>query len=211
LAFLIAVVGFGVLGLIDDIAGDRTAGGLRGHFRALIEHRRLTTGAVKFVGGVICALACAELTSGGHSPLLIRAIIIAGAANGLNLVDLRPGRCLTLFTLAYAPLLGFLLWRDLVTPSHLIVTALPVHFAMLTAACLYLSERNAKFMLGDTGSNAFGAVLGLGYAIFAPGIWQWAAAIVIVAFHIWTERHSVSKLIESNRALRAIDRQIGVR
>jgi len=211
LAFLVAVLGFGLLGFIDDVAGDRGTGGLGGHFRALIRERRLTTGAIKAIGGVIFGFACSALTPAGHTPWLIRAIEVAGAANALNLVDLRPGRCLAVFGAAYIPLLAYIVWRDLTSPTHLFVAALPLHFALLCAAGLYVRERKALFMLGDTGSNAFGAVLGLGYATFAPELWQWIAAAAILAFHVWTERNSVSKLIEVNPTLRAIDRQIGVR
>ena len=141
----------------------------------------------------------------------MRAILIAGTANALNLVDLRPGRCLALFAALALPLLIYAALHDLVGVSHFLYSALPLDCAIIVAICLYVGERQAKFMLGDTGSNAFGAVLGLSYALFAPGICQWIAAIAIVAFHAWTERNSFSKLIEQSPVLRAVDRKIGVR
>lgn len=209
--YAIALLGFGILGLIDDMAGDRSVGGLRGHFRALFREHKITTGAIKAIGGIVLGCACAMISPTSHASWIIGAIVIAGSANTLNLVDLRPGRCLAFFLICCIPLLCYMIARDLLTPSHLFVAALPLHFAILTAAILFYWERKAVFMLGDTGANALGAVLGVSYVIFAPGYWQWVLAVAIIAFHIWTERHSFSGLIDATPGLRAIDRKIGVR
>ena len=66
-------------------------------------------------------------------------------------------------------------------------------------------------MLGDTGANSFGALLGVAYASMFPRNGQVVLAILIIAFHIWTEKHSASKFIESHPTLRALDSKIGVR
>ena len=46
---LLAVFGFGLLGLLDDLIGDGSARGFRGHVGALL-HGRITTGFLKLFG-----------------------------------------------------------------------------------------------------------------------------------------------------------------
>ena len=47
-----------VLGYLDDVRGDRRAGGFAGHVRELV-HGRITTGLVKAVGGGVVGLLAA--------------------------------------------------------------------------------------------------------------------------------------------------------
>ena len=49
-SYFLVTLGFGALGLVDDLAGDRSVGGFRGHLGAL-RRGRLTTGAAKALGG----------------------------------------------------------------------------------------------------------------------------------------------------------------
>ena len=80
-------------------------------------------------------------------------------------------------------------------------------FAMI----LYPLDAGGSVMLGDTGANAFGAVLGVAGAIFFG---RWEQGIVVVALlwlQVWCERHSLTRLIESRPLLRALDTKIGVR
>ena len=66
-------------------------------------------------------------------------------------------------------------------------------------------------MLGDTGANAFGAVLGVAGAIYFPPWAQVVLAALLLAFQVWCERRSLTQLIESRPLLRALDRKIGIR
>ncbi|OFX16735.1 MAG: hypothetical protein A2Z18_04040 [Armatimonadetes bacterium RBG_16_58_9] len=65
-------------------------------------------------------------------------------------------------------------------------------------------------MMGDAGANALGAALGLTVALDAPVLMLPAIALMI-AIHAYSERNSISDLIERNRVLRSIDRRLGVR
>jgi len=60
-------------------------------------------------------------------------------------------------------------------------------------------------MLGDAGANALGAVVGA--LLLAGPMWLlWAAAAVLLALQLASERVSFTRVIESNRVLRAADR-----
>jgi hypothetical protein len=89
LLVLVAVVGFGLLGLLDDLLGDGDARGFRGHLAALGQGR-VTTGLCKLAGGAALALALAAAAPGGSgAQTFVDAALIALAA---NLASPRPGR-----------------------------------------------------------------------------------------------------------------------
>jgi uncharacterized membrane protein len=60
-------------------------------------------------------------------------------------------------------------------------------------------------MLGDAGANALGAVVGT-MVLAGPMGLVWAAAAVLLALQLASERVSFTRVIESNRVLRAADR-----
>jgi len=158
---------------------------------------------------VLLALACGWIIHPADWRALLAAVLIAGTANSLNLVDLRPGRCLTLFFAASIPILPIATTMAMRGAG---MSTLPLAFALIGAALLLAWERQARFMLGDTGSNAFGAVLGLSYAIYLPDIRaQVVIAALILMLHIWTEGHSISRWIESKPLLCRLDSKIGIR
>lgn len=193
-----------VLGTADDIFGSREVGGFRGHFKKLLLERQLTTGALKAVGGGVVGVAAGWAVSGGE-PLrwFLAAALIPLSANILNLFDLRPGRalavlfcglgvtCITVGGRACAPwLVGC-------------IAAVAFGFGML--------DSRGKAMMGDSGSNTLGSAMGLTMVLCTGVLFQAAAIAVMVAVHLYSEKHSVSALIERNPVLRMIDRRLGVR
>ena len=66
-------------------------------------------------------------------------------------------------------------------------------------------------MLGDTGSNAFGAVWGVAAALYFAPWAQVGVVVLLLLFQAWSETHSLSKAIERSPLLRRLDRKIGVR
>ena len=204
--YFLVTLGFGGLGLLDDLKGDRSAGGFRGHFQAL-RSGRVTTGAVKAIGGGLLSLIAGYFvtTPGPLWAALIAALLIALSANTLNLLDLRPGRCLFGFGIGTLTILLVLLGQ------HSAGSGLLLWAAAAFALILYPLDASGSAMLGDTGSNAFGAVLGVAGAVFLP---RWASGLlvaVLLAFQVWCERHSLTQTIERHALLRALDSKIGVR
>ena len=204
--YLLVTLGFGVLGLLDDLKGDRSAGGFRGHFLAL-RQGRVTTGAVKALGGGLLSLIAGRLIT-MPEPLwaaLLAALLIALSANTLNLLDLRPGRCLFGF-LAGAVVVLLVLLHQQASGVGMLFWA-----AAAFAVILYPLDAGGRVMLGDTGSNALGAVLGVAGAVFFSPLWQGVVVLLLLAFQFWCELHSLTQFIENHPALRALDRKIGVR
>lgn len=202
--YLISILGFGLLGLADDLLGSRDTGGFLGHFKKLLLEGKLTTGAAKAIGGGLIAVYLGYETSGGAVLLwALDAVVIALAANTINLLDLRPGRALFMFYLGMMIVI-LLAWRSISAPLPLIIITLAA-----TGVAWY--DCRGKAMLGDVGSNALGAVLGLTIALDAPFAAKIAFAAAFLLINVISERWSISRLIERYPALKYIDSKLGVR
>jgi UDP-GlcNAc:undecaprenyl-phosphate GlcNAc-1-phosphate transferase len=107
-AGVLAAAGAGAFGVYDDLYGSADRRGIKGHLTALTQGE-LTTGGVKLVGiGAVGVLGGAlARRGGGATEKALAAVIVAGAANAVNLLDLRPGRAIKGAAFAAAPgLLG---------------------------------------------------------------------------------------------------------
>lgn len=194
LAQLVLILGMALIGFLDDSAGNGSARGLLGHFRALMQGE-LTTGAIKATYGLLLAWLVALLLP--ERSLLRTSIgtgLIALGANALNLFDLRPGRALKAFFIGYFSLAvaarsggGSLL---LVAPSALAIAPW---------------DLRAQAMLGDTGANVLGGVLGLFASAYLPISTQCLVLLLLFALHAYAERRSLSQLIDASPTLRWLD------
>ena len=182
-----------VLGLYDDLYGDTHARGLRGHLKALRE-RRMTTGLVK-LGGLAAAGFLAGRRHRGRTPAaVVDAALIAGAANLVNLFDLRPGRALKVAgTVAglLAPLPG--------APGAVALATAGAAVATLPA------DLDEQVMIGDCGANAVGALVGWSLATGLGRLGRAAALTGIVGLTLASERVSFTAVIEASPRLRAWD------
>ncbi|MCX6343595.1 MAG: hypothetical protein NT018_00810 [Armatimonadetes bacterium] len=192
------------LGAADDIFGNRDVGGFKGHFKKLLLERQLTTGAFKAIGGGCVGIAAGWFVSGGNPvKWALAALLIPLASNILNLFDLRPGRAVAVFFFG----LGVTCIR---AGAQLAAPWLIGSIAIVAMAFGVLDSR-AKAMMGDSGSNALGAAMGLAMVTNTGIVFQISAIIIIVAIHLYSEKRSVSALIERNPVLKSIDRRLGVR
>lgn len=193
------VVGVAFLGLVDDALGRGseadTARGWRGHARAVLSGR-LSTGAIKAVGSLaLAAYATSGLGREAFDYLVDLALLLL-ATNMANLLDLRPGRvekalvlvggalCLAYWTLEPFELLGLFVG--------------PV----LVAAWFTLRERA---MLGDTGSNVTGALIGIWLVTSLSDPGRLVALGVLIALTVYGEFRSISSAIERVPPLRWLD------
>ncbi len=194
---LLAVFGFGLLGLLDDLIGDGSARGFSGHVGALL-HGRITTGFLKLFGGAgvaVVLVATPGFATGRR--LLVDAVLIALAANLGNLLDRAPGRTLKCAAVAYVPL------AIVLGGSAAGVAIAP---AMGAAFALLPDDLSERLMLGDTGANVVGAVLGLGVVLGTGETTRLVALGVVAALTVLAEVSSFSRIIDATPPLRFLDR-----
>lgn len=195
LVFLLALSGFTLLGLVDDVWGSGHCRGIMGHMRSLLRGR-LTTGSIKALAGGLLALLIAA-AGGPREQIPLNALVIALSVNILNLLDLRPGRA----------------GKSFLAVGTLIAAAFPLRIEIVFLAAVagsllgYLPyDLGARAMLGDTGANALGSVLGVTAAwLFDPGT-KLAYLAALVVLHILAEKYSLTRIIASNRVLNYLDR-----
>ena len=195
LAVLVVVVGLGLLGAIDDLLGDATARGFRGHLGALRE-RRLTTGLVKLVGGAAVAVVACALLSSGRGQLVADGALVALAANLGNLFDRAPGRVIK------CGLVAFLLLALAATAEQLGAVAVVVG----AAVGLGVPDVRERLMLGDAGANPLGGALGVGVVAAVSPTTRLVVLVVLVALNLAAELVSFSRVIDAVPPLRAADR-----
>jgi UDP-N-acetylmuramyl pentapeptide phosphotransferase/UDP-N-acetylglucosamine-1-phosphate transferase len=197
-AALLAGVGSGVLGGYDDLAGSADSRGFKGHLGALARGE-VTSGAVKILGIGATGLAAAAI-AGSPAPsragrafdALLNGAIIAGSANLMNLFDLRPGRAIKVGLITGTPLA--------LSPSAAAVAAAPLG----AAAALLPEDLGERAMLGDTGSNALGALLGLAATRLPRGT-RLAVFAGLAGLNAASEFVSFTKVIRETPVLNRLD------
>jgi UDP-N-acetylmuramyl pentapeptide phosphotransferase/UDP-N-acetylglucosamine-1-phosphate transferase len=187
-------VAAGALGALDDLAGGASDKGLKGHLGALTRGE-VTTGTVKIVGLGVTGLLGAALadarrpTRPGALATLVGGAVVAGAANAVNLFDLRPGRALKVTVAAGLPLVG----------------SAPAAAAVGASLGVVRDDLRATSMLGDTGANAAGALVGLAL-VERTGLLGRAVALAgLAALTLASERVSFTRVIEAHPVLRGLD------
>jgi UDP-N-acetylmuramyl pentapeptide phosphotransferase/UDP-N-acetylglucosamine-1-phosphate transferase len=196
-AAVIVAVGFGFVGLLDDLAGGRSGGGFRAHLGAL-RRGQLTTGAVKLVGGAcVAVVAVAALGDQTLGWLLVDAAAVALAANLANLLDRAPGRTIKVGLIGFAVLAA--------VDGASAALAGP-GIAVGAAAALAGPDLQEQAMLGDTGANVLGAAVGLAAVIALGRAPTVTLLVVLLALNMASEWVSFSAVIDRTGPLRWLDR-----
>jgi UDP-N-acetylmuramyl pentapeptide phosphotransferase/UDP-N-acetylglucosamine-1-phosphate transferase len=153
---------------------------------------------MKLAGGGALALvlvATARPTAGWR--LLPDALLVALAANLVNLLDRAPGRAIKASLAAAVPL-------------ALVAGSGPVGLALAPvlggAAGLVGDDLRERLMLGDTGANVLGAALGLAAVLELSTGPRYVVLAVLVALNVAAEVVSLSSVIDRTPPLRILDR-----
>lgn len=206
-AVAVAVLGSGLVGAYDDLYGSAQARGFGGHLRAL-RAGTVTTGMVKIVGVGLSGAAAAVLAdraragrrvaSSRLADVALDAVLVAGTANLINLLDLRPGRAAKA-----VGLLGLVLGVGSAAGGRPAVAGLaPVLGAV---AGVLPGDLAGRSMLGDCGANALGAGLAAAAASLPRPV-RLVALLGVVGLNAASERVSFTAVIEATPWLRRLDR-----
>jgi hypothetical protein len=137
---------------------------------------RRTTGVLKLAGIPLYALVRTRSVSG--------ALLVGLSANALNQLDTRPGRALK----AYLAL------------------AIPLRAPLGAAVLIAPYDLREMAMLGDSGSNALGALLGWSSVNrFTGKRDRWLAIAALAGLTALGERVSLGQVIERTPVLRRVD------
>jgi UDP-GlcNAc:undecaprenyl-phosphate/decaprenyl-phosphate GlcNAc-1-phosphate transferase len=201
LALAAAGGGAVAFGALDDLKGSGKRRGLRGHLGALARGE-VTTGTVKLAGiGATGVAGALLLRRPGGSALdcAVNAGLIAGAANLLNLFDLRPGRAIKVAALS-AGMIGAAS-AAVGGGRGIAAVAVPAGAALAVLP----EDLGERAMLGDAGANALGAMLGVA-AVSSLGRPARAGVLAgIVALTVVSEKVSFTKVIARTPALNWLD------
>jgi len=196
-AVLVTVVGFALLGAIDDVAGSADQRGFRGHLGALMRWQA-TTGLLKLVGGAALAIAVVgPLADRGPLRLVADAALVALSANLANLFDRAPGRVIKVGMGAFAVVVAVAGVRARLDTVAVVIGA---------SVGLLVDDLRERLMLGDAGANGLGAVLGLSLVLTTRPVVRTGALVVVVALNVAGELVSFSRVIDAVPPLRALDR-----
>jgi hypothetical protein len=135
-----------------------------------------TTGVLKLLGIPLVALWRTRSVSG--------ALLVSLAANALNQLDTKPGRALKAY----------------------LAVALVLRAPLGVAVLLLPYDLRERVMLGDAGSNALGAMLGLNSVERLHGRGRRLALAALAGMNVLGERRSLGELIERTPVLRDLDR-----
>jgi UDP-GlcNAc:undecaprenyl-phosphate GlcNAc-1-phosphate transferase len=188
-----AALGFGFLGLVDDLLEGSSRKGFRGHIGA-VRHGEITTGLVKLVFGVLFGMLLVGLDL--HESIR-GGIVVAAAANLANLFDRAPGRVIKV------SLIGAVLVAALGAPGWHLTGPMLIVGAGLG---LLVPDLRERCMLGDTGSNVLGAAVGWGLVLSLGSAGEWVALAVLVGLNVISEFVSFTRVIDAVAPLRWLDR-----
>lgn len=182
-------------GMVDDILGDGKIKGVKNNILSLIKWT-FSTGIIKAI--VIFSTSLFIHYFFNEEYWYLKGIITAFTANLFNLMDLRPGRCIKLYFIISAFLyFGFLRWTG------------ELYFMLFTILIgYYYFEAYGYSMLGDSGSNLIGFLVGLMQSeMLATGLLPLVINMVLLLLiQIILDRWSLTKIIESNYWVDYLDR-----
>lgn len=193
LMVMIGITTMGFIGLIDDFIGESDVKGFKGHIKMLF-NMKLTTGGLKAVLGGVISIMISLIVSTGLVDFLINVLIISLFTNLINLLDLRPGRALKGFLTVSLPIVFFITH----TYQTILISFIGTSFAYMP------HDIKGRSMLGDTGANSLGIVLGIVATTFPLRI-KIAVVIFLILSNLYSEKYSISTLISGNKILSFID------
>lgn len=192
----LVIWGMAYAGWRDDRLGGWEAKGLRGHFLLWWKEGIISTGLVKVLAACVLGAWVSVLYSSSWIEFFLHLLLLLLLTNLVNLLDLRPGRAIKGFLFMF--LLLFLL-----TGLQLPV---PLWLPTIVASIFLLrDDLRGSSMLGDTGSNSLGLLLGCWIVFAGPFLFKWSVLVLAAFIHLYAEKHSLTILIKNTPFLHWLD------
>ncbi|MFP3387884.1 UDP-N-acetylmuramyl pentapeptide phosphotransferase [Brevibacillus sp. SIMBA_040] len=203
LLLMAGMITLAVWGWQDDRATDEPAKGFRGHLGALWRERKVTSGLWKAWGGGSTALLISLAFAGTVWTWLLAVCLLAITPNVLNLFDMRPARALKVFWLLLV-IVGVAAYYF---PAHNSSTLDWVWFlpVLTSSILLFRHDASGKIMLGDTGANSLGFVIGYAFVTHTSVQVQLLILVFFIGLHVMAEFMSFTQLIERISWLKRMD------
>ncbi len=195
--YTISLIIMGLVGFYDDIKGDTSVKGLKGHFRQL-QNGIITSGMFKAIIGSAISIVYALFFWVNPFQFLVNFFVIVLFANTFNLFDLRPGRCIKVFLF----ISSMLILIGILNGNPHIILLYPLLGIIFAYAPFDFKE---KVMLGDAGANMLGLAIGLISILITPFWLNFIFLLVLLVLHWYTEKNSLNTLIQKNYILRKLD------
>lgn len=195
MAYICMLLSMALAGYLDDSLGGNRAKGFKGHLKGLLKGH-ISTGIMKIIFALITGFILSGLYFSNPWDMIFHTLLFSLCVNIINLLDLRPGRAIKSF-------MAILIIPVLSSGSRNIWILLPV----LAGLMVYTGDELKEiYMLGDTGSNLLGGILGF-YMIKSPpsGV-KYAFFLILGLLNLVSEFRSFSKIIESVPLLRRMDK-----
>jgi UDP-GlcNAc:undecaprenyl-phosphate/decaprenyl-phosphate GlcNAc-1-phosphate transferase len=183
-----------VAGLVDDLVAGGPRG-IRGHMRELAQGR-VSSGVVKLI--VVAAASVLTVAASSRRDAFVRVagvVLIAGAANLWNGLDVRPGRAIKFGVLFLPIVFSFGLRSAPFVPG-----------VWLAALIVLPWDAGERAMLGDAGSNLLGLAIGVAAYQAMADVSIIVAAALVLALNVVAETVTLSRAIDAIPPLRWWDR-----
>ena len=197
--FLISLSIVYLIGLIDDLLGDKNIKGIKNNLN-LVFKKKLSTSSIKAIAILIAS--CYIYYFFNEEMWLMKGILTSLVTNTFNEFDLRPGRCIKLYYFIFI-LLSFALIRW--TRDAYLIT-------FIVLAAYYYFDAYEYSMLGDGGSNLIGFVSGLMITEASGRLWITLTLVAgLSLLQLLLDRYSLTSGISSIPLIDNIDKFLTVR
>ena len=197
--FLITLSIVYLIGLIDDLLGDKNTKGIKNNLH-LVFKRKISTSSFKAIAILIAS--CYIFYFFNEEMWLFKGILTALVTNTFNEFDLRPGRCIKLYYFVFI-ILSFTLIRW--TRDVYLIT-------FIVLASYYYFDAYEYSMLGDGGSNLIGFISGLMITEAAGNLWSILILVILLsALQLLLDRYSLTSEISSIPIIDSLDKFLTVR
>ena len=194
--YVLGIALISLMGFIDDRFGQSEIKGLRGHWRAFIVERKLTSGLLKAVVGSLVAMLSTYSFSSSLIHWFWQTVLVMLSIHVFNLLDLRPGRSIKSFWL------GVIFFIPFFPRVEFIIYVLPIIFSTLL---IFRYERCHLSMLGDAGSNVLGFVYGYNLLNLGQTAIQLSFLLLFLVLSLLAEKVSFSEYIKKTPWLSKLD------